>query len=87
MIIIGIGVTALFSYNCKEKVIGPTEKSLYTSELKGQVSLQNQSEHSNALVYLDSLDRGFATDSNAITPYFFRKLIPCMMEYLRYFIL
>jgi len=35
----------------------------YSPELKGQVYLENQTEHSNALVYIDSLDRGVGTDS------------------------
>jgi len=65
LIIFGmVTVTAFISFNCKEKIVGPNEKSLYTTELKGNVILQNQSENSNVLVYLDSLDRGVATDSN-----------------------
>lgn len=35
----------------------------YSTELKGQVYLENQTEHSNTLVYIDSLNRGVGTDS------------------------
>ena len=40
------------------------DSTLYTQELKGKVILENQTEHSNALVYLDSLNRGAGTDSS-----------------------
>lgn len=42
---------------------GNTEIETFTNEIHGYVYLENQSEHSNALVYLDSLDRGVCTDS------------------------
>ena len=51
-----ITIAALFSFNCKEKIVGPNDKILYTTELKGNIILQNQSEYSNALVYLDSFE-------------------------------
>lgn len=61
--------------NCKDGIIPPPPKppipeppgydsTLYTQELKGKVILENQNEHSNALVYLDSLNRGESTDSS-----------------------
>ena len=36
----------------------------FTSTISGQVTLENQPKHSNALIYLDSLDRGVSSDSN-----------------------
>ena len=51
---------------CKEEINSPPEKPSFTTELKGKVILENQTEHSNALVYLDSLNRGVATDSNGL---------------------
>lgn len=50
--------------NCDEEIIlPPDEIPIFTQKLKGKVSLENQTEHSNALVYLDSLNRGVGTDS------------------------
>jgi len=37
---------------------------IYSSTLSGKVFLENQIEHSNALVYIDSLNRGISTDSS-----------------------
>jgi hypothetical protein len=47
-------------------IIGPPvyDSTQYTQELNGKVVLENQTEHSNALVYLDSLNRGAGTDSS-----------------------
>jgi hypothetical protein len=56
--------------SCDDDIIPPTpeppasDSSLYTKVLKGKVILENQTEHSNALVYLDSLNRGVGTDSS-----------------------
>jgi hypothetical protein len=50
--------------SCKDEITSPPEKSIYTKVLKGKVILENQTEHSNALVYLDSLNRGAGTDSS-----------------------
>lgn len=54
----------LFIIGCKDDIIAPPAKPLFTKELKGKVLLENQIEHSNALVYLDSLNRGVSTDSS-----------------------
>ncbi len=57
---------------CKDEITSPPGincppmDSLYTKELKGKVILENQNEHSNALVYLDSLNRGASTDSSGL---------------------
>jgi hypothetical protein len=40
----------------------PTAKT--TTLLKGRVVLENQAEHSNAMVYVDGLDRGTSSDSS-----------------------
>ncbi|MFA4907622.1 MAG: hypothetical protein WC602_05115 [archaeon] len=37
---------------------------IYSSTLSGKVLLENQIEHSNALVYIDSLNRGVSSDSS-----------------------
>ena len=56
--------------SCDDDIIPPTpepptyDSTLYTEVLKGKVILENQTEHSNALVYLDSLNRGVGTDSS-----------------------
>ena len=50
-------------------LINPTDDNsddsiIYSSTLSGKVFLENQIEHSNALVYIDSLNRGVSTDSS-----------------------
>ncbi|MDO8549099.1 MAG: hypothetical protein Q7S39_02965 [Ignavibacteria bacterium] len=57
-------IISFYSLGCKDEIVSPPEKSLYTKVLKGKVILENQSEHSNALIYLDSLNRGVCTDSS-----------------------
>ena len=61
-----------FFINCEQDfspiIVNPSDKNQpkplkYSTELKGQVYLENQTEHSNALVYIDSLNRGVGTDS------------------------
>jgi hypothetical protein len=57
---------------CKDEITSPPDivcppiEPLYTEELKGKVLLENQTENSNALVYLDSLNRGASTDSSGL---------------------
>jgi hypothetical protein len=65
--IILIVTILLLLTNCKDEIISPPpppEPPLYTKVLKGKVILENQTENSNALVYLDSLNRGVGTDSS-----------------------
>lgn len=57
-------IISLFLPGCKDEITSPPEKPIYTKVLKGKVILENQTEHSNALVYLDSLNRGIGTDSS-----------------------
>ena len=44
-----------------------------TTLLKGQVILENQSEHSNAMVYIDSLARGTSSDSSGNFSFLFNE--------------
>ncbi|MFH2048201.1 MAG: hypothetical protein ABIJ12_02055 [bacterium] len=39
---------------------------IYSSTLSGKVLLENQIEHSNALIYIDSLDIGVSSDSSSL---------------------
>jgi len=67
-------ITCLLIFTgCKEEIINPPVKDKYTTRLQGKVILQNQSEHSNALVYIDSLNRGVSTDSNGSYYFIFTK--------------
>jgi hypothetical protein len=54
----------LLGLGCKDQITNPPEKQLYTSIIKGKVTLENQAEYSNCLVYLDSLNRGVSSDSS-----------------------
>jgi hypothetical protein len=57
-------LTLALSFSCNDEIVSPPVKQEFTRELKGKVILENQTEHSNALVYLDSLNRGVSTDSS-----------------------
>ena len=65
-------VIILLLSSCKDEITSPPDKifppidTSLTKELKGKVILENQTEHSNALVYLDSLNRGASTDSSGL---------------------
>ena len=62
-IISNVLITIMFmSCNDNSFLILPTQK--YSSSFSGKVILQNQTEHSNALVYVDILNRGVSTDSS-----------------------
>lgn len=52
----------ILNLGCKEIVEPVKEK--YATEFKGKVVLQNQSEHSNALIYVEKLNRGVSSDSS-----------------------
>ena len=64
-----VSIFALF-ISCKDEITPPPDTILppidttITNELKGKVILENQVDHSNALIYLDSLNRGAGTDSS-----------------------
>ena len=63
-IIYALIAALLFIISCKNQITNPPEKQLYSSVLKGKVTLENQSEYSNCLVYIDSLNRGVSSDSS-----------------------
>ncbi len=60
-------IIALFLF-CEKSVTPPPEppppEPVFTTTLTGQVLLENQGEHSNALIYLDSLNLGARSDSS-----------------------
>jgi len=66
-------IIIIFSFtSCKDEISSPPDKicppidTTLTKELKGKVILENQTEYSNALIYLDSLNRGASTDSTGL---------------------
>ena len=59
-------VSILFIFSCKDTVLAPADhlgQNQFAATLKGKLTLENQQEYSNTLVYLDSLYRGAGTDS------------------------
>ncbi|KAF0152928.1 MAG: hypothetical protein FD143_605 [Ignavibacteria bacterium] len=50
-------------FGCKDEIL-QSKINKYTNVVKGDVILQNQTEHSNALVYIDGFNRGVSTDSS-----------------------
>jgi hypothetical protein len=59
IIIVVIGIIC-----CSENISDPEEKKIYSNVFKGKVSLENQTEHSNALIYVEKLNRGVSSDSS-----------------------
>lgn len=57
-------IILLLSVSCEDNIVDPPDNQQFSGILKGKVILENQTEHSNALVYIDSLNRGVSTDSN-----------------------
>lgn len=57
-------ITALIALSCKHNLTNPPEEPLFSTTLTGKVVLENQTEYSNTLVYIDSLNRGVSTDSS-----------------------
>ncbi|MEW6196708.1 MAG: hypothetical protein AB1521_16295 [Bacteroidota bacterium] len=57
-------IISLSMNSCQVDPTSPVEKNKYTNVITGIVVLENQEEHSNALIYLDSLNRGVCSDSN-----------------------
>ncbi|OGU78472.1 MAG: hypothetical protein A2254_15120 [Ignavibacteria bacterium RIFOXYA2_FULL_35_9] len=68
-------IASLLVLSCKDKIVDPPqEKQLYSPMLRGKVIIENQTEYSNALIYIDSLNRGVSTDSSGnFTIYFSEK--------------
>jgi len=50
--------------SCEDNSLLPLPTQKCSSSFRGKVILQNQTEYSNALVYIDSLNRGVSTDSS-----------------------
>jgi len=57
-------IILLLLVSCEDNIVEPPDNQQFSSVLKGKVILENQTEHSNALVYIDSLNRGVSTDSS-----------------------
>lgn len=57
-------ITTFLIISCEKSITQPNEHPQLSNMLTGKVLLENQTEHSNALVYIDSLNRGVSTDSN-----------------------
>jgi len=57
-------ITALIALSCNHNLTNPLEEPLFSTTLTGKVVLENQTEYSNTLVYIDSLNRGVSTDSS-----------------------
>ncbi len=66
-----IFILSFLIISCKNEITNPVEKKLYTAVLKGTVTLENQTEFSNCLVYIDSLNRGVSSDSSGNYTIFF----------------
>ena len=58
---------------CKDNSVLPLPTQKYSSSFSGKVILQNQTEHSNALVYIDILNRGVSSDSSGNYTFHFTK--------------
>lgn len=62
--IISIVLISFALMGCEDNSLLPLPTQKYSSSLSGNVILQNQTENSNALVYVDILNRGISTDSS-----------------------
>lgn len=63
-IIISIVLISFALMGCEDNSLLPFPTQKYSSSFSGKVILQNQIEYSNALVYIDSVNRGVSTDSS-----------------------
>ena len=63
-IIISIVLMSIILMSCEDNSLLPLPTQKCSSSFRGKVILQNQTEYSNALVYIDSLNRGVSTDSS-----------------------
>lgn len=61
--IIYIVLICIMLMSCNNNSLLPLPTNKSSSSFRGKVILQNQTEHSNALVYVDNLNRGVSTDS------------------------
>jgi len=63
-ILAAVGFILILISSCKDNSTLPEPVKEYSSSISGKVILQNQTEHSNALVYIDGLYRGVSSDSS-----------------------
>ncbi|MBI9072550.1 MAG: hypothetical protein JEY94_13190 [Melioribacteraceae bacterium] len=61
---IGLIILSFYIISCSENSVSPPDPEKYTTKLKGKVFLENQTEHSNALIYLKELNIGTSSDSS-----------------------
>lgn len=59
-----ISIMLLLVISCNDTITPPLVRPKYSDVLKGKVMLENQIEYSNALVYIDNLNRGVSSDSS-----------------------
>ncbi len=71
--IISIVLISITLMNCEDNSLLPLPTQTYSSSFKGKVILENQTEYSNALVYVDSLNRGVSTDSSGNFTFIFNE--------------
>jgi len=71
IIIFILAVLTLISYSCNNNPVITINRPPYSNKFTGKVILQNQIENSNALIYIDNLNRGVSSDSsgNYIFPF------------------
>ena len=71
--IISIVLISFALMGCEDNSLLPFPTEKYSSSLRGRIILENQTEHSNALVYIDNLNRGVSTDSSGNYTFQFNK--------------
>ncbi|MDQ7817819.1 MAG: hypothetical protein RDU14_12410 [Melioribacteraceae bacterium] len=73
IIIISIVLMSIILMSCEDNSLLPFPANKFSSSFNGKVNLQNQTEYSNTLVYIDSLNRGVSTDSSGNYTFQFTK--------------
>lgn len=66
-------VIVFIIFSCKDSPVDPPEKPITSATLSGRVILENQNEHSNALIYIEGVDRGYSSDSSGNYVFHFTK--------------
>lgn len=59
--------------SCEDNSLLPLPTQKFSSSFSGKVILENQTEYSNALVYIDNLNRGVSTDSSGNYTFIFNE--------------
>jgi hypothetical protein len=73
LIIFILAILTLVIYSCHDNPILPIPNPPYSYKLSGKVILQNQNENSNALIYIDNLNRGVSSDSSGNYTFIFNQ--------------